>query len=182
MSTITADGASYRRFLPHFRSPGCIYHCRFSLRAPFRLADDWMFAIIEAAILAGHKKESVVYAYNVMATHAHVVVQPLPTRVDDPYGWCDYLAFHPLERVVGRMKGRSARLINQRRGVSGSLWQDESYDRTIRDMRDLDNTIDYVHNNPVRWGLVALPEQYRWSSLRTIYSGEAKYAGWFDVG
>ncbi len=125
MGTITSDGASYRRFLPHFRSPGCIYHCRFSLRAPFRLVDDWMFAIIEAAILAGHKKECVVYAYNVMATHAHVVVQPLPTRVDDPYRWCDYLAFHPLERVdiAGRRCARFTRVGRNTRAGSMSVDQ-----------------------------------------------------------
>jgi len=41
------------------------------------------------------------------------------------------------------------------------LWQDESFDRSIRNMRDLENTINYLHHNPVRWKLVESPEQYR---------------------
>jgi hypothetical protein len=61
------------------------------------------------------------------------------------------------------------------------LWQDESFDRTIRNNRDLQGTIAYVHHNPVRWKLVEFPEQYRWSSLHTIYSGGEKYKGWFDL-
>jgi hypothetical protein len=61
------------------------------------------------------------------------------------------------------------------------LWQDESFDRSIRNMRDLENTINYLHHNPVRWKLVESPEQYRWSSLRAIYSGEGKYGGRFDL-
>jgi REP element-mobilizing transposase RayT len=180
---ITKDAAFYRRYLPHYRSPGCTYHCRFSLNPSdqgFRFTEDWMFAIIERSILADHKRECMIHAYVVMPDHAHAVVQPLP-RVNDPFAWCDCHAFYPLERITGRIKGRSARLINQGSGRSGMLWQDESFDRSIRNSRDLENTIDYLHHNPVRWKLVESPEQYRWSSLRTIYSGEEKYRGWFDL-
>ena len=180
---ITKTGAFYRQFLPHYRSPGCIYHCRFSLNPldqQFRFTEDWMFAIVETSILADHKKECVIHAYVVMANHAHVIVQPLP-KVNDPFAWCDKDAFYQLERITGRIKGRSARLINQRSGRSGMLWQGESYDRIVRDMRDLENKVDYVHHNPVRWKIAEYPEQYRWSSLRTIYSGEEKYQGWFDL-
>ena len=180
---ITNDSVFYRRYLPHYRSPGCIYHCRFTVNPSdpaFRFTEDWMFATVERAILADHKRECMIHAYVVMANHAHAVIQPLPA-VNDPLAWCDLEAFYPLERITGRIKGRSARLINQGSGRAGVLWQDESYDRTIRDERDLENTIEYVHNNPVRWKLVRYPEQYRWSSLRTIYSGDEKYRGWFDL-
>ncbi len=180
---ITKDGATYHQFLPHFRSPGSVYHCRFSSDRSdpvLLLTEDWMFAIVEEAILADHEEECVIYAYVVMADHSHVVVQPLP-KVIDPFAWSDYRAFFPLERIIGRIKGRSARRINQRFSRSGMLWQGESYDRTIRGERDLEETIDYIHHNPVRWNLVESPEQYRWSSLRTIYSGEEKYCGWFDL-
>ncbi len=180
---ITKSGASYRQFLPHYRSPGCIYHCRFTLSPSnqgFLFTEGWMFASVEASILADHKRECMIHAYVVMPEHAHVVVQPLP-RVNDPLVWCDYRVFFPLERTLGRMKGRSARFINQRSGRSGALWQGESYDRTIRDERDLEETVDYIHHNPVRRKLVEVPEQYDWSSLRTIYSGEDRYQGWFDL-
>jgi REP element-mobilizing transposase RayT len=139
-----------------------------------------MFAIVERAILADHKKECMIHAYIVMPNHTHAIVQPLP-KVNDPFAWCDCQMFYPLERITGRIKGRSARLINRGSRRSGRLWQDESYDRSIRNGRDLENTIEYVHHNPVRWKLVDSPEQFRWSSLRTIYSGEEKYAGWFDL-
>ncbi len=180
---ITKDGAYYRRYLPHYRSPGGIYHCRFSLNVcdpAFRITEDWMYAIIEDSILADHKKECMIHAYIVMADHAHAVVQPLP-KANSPSEWCDCRAFYPLECIAGKIKGRSSCLINKGSGRPGMLWQDESFDRLIRNERDLEDTIDYVHHNPVRWGLVRDPGQYRWSSLRTIYSGEDKYRGWFDL-
>jgi len=180
---ITNDGVFYRRYLPHYRSPGGIYHCRFSLNpreSTFRLTETWMFAVIEDAILSDHKKEYMIHAYVIMANHSHAVIQPLP-RVNTPSAWCDCRAFYPLERITGKIKGRSARLINQGIGRLGTLWRDESFDRLIRNERDLEKTIDYIHHNPVRWELVERPEQYRWSSLSTIYSGGEKYGDWFDL-
>jgi putative transposase len=180
---ITRNGVYYRRQLPHYRSPGGIYHCRFSLNPEnrnFRIRNEWMFAVIEDAILSEHKKECLVYAYIIMEDHSHSVIQPLP-QANDPFVWCDSRKFYPLERITGRIKGRSARVINQRSGRAGSLWQHESFDRTIRNERDLEETIDYLHHNPVRPELVQCPEQYRWSSLRTIYSGRDEYRGWFDL-
>jgi len=97
---ITKDGAFYRRYMPHYRSPGCIYHCRFSLNPSgqgFRFTEDWMFAIVESAILADHKKECMIHAYVVMADHAHAVLQPLP-KVNDPFAWCDCHLFYPRGR------------------------------------------------------------------------------------
>ncbi len=177
---ITKDGAFYRQFLPHYRSPGSIYHCRFSVDERYLLTEAWMFEFVENAILTDHKEECLIHAYVIMPNHAHVIVQPIP-RINDPLAWCDISEFYPLERITGKMKGRSSRLINQRVGRSGTLWQGESFDRTIRNMRDLENAIDYLHHNPVRWKLVEFPEQYRWSSLYTIYSGNEKYRGWFEL-
>ena len=180
---ITKDGAYYRHFLPHYRTPGSIYHCRFSIDKNGTCSgftEDWMFAIVEESILARHKFDCLIHAYVVMADHTHAVVQPLP-KSNDPLSWGDLHAFYPLERIIGKIKGRSARLINRKTGKSGTIWQVEGYDRTIRNERDLWETINYVHHNPVRWKLVNSPEQYRWSSLRTIYSGEEKYGGWFDL-
>ena len=71
--------------------------------------------------------------------------------------------------------------INKKLGRSGHLWLEEPFDRIVRDQKDLDGLIDYIHRNPVRWQLVDRPEQYRWSSLATIYSGKEMYSGWFDL-
>lgn len=180
---ITRDLALYQQYLPHYRTPGSIYHCRFSLnRTPsgLRLTEDWMFEAVEDAILKDHKKECLIFAYVIMANHTHVVVQPLPLPTNPLY-LSDLKEFYRLEIILGKIKGRSARQINARCGRSGSLWQGESYDRTIRNQHDLENTIDYLHHNPVRWELVDRPEKYRWSSLQTIYSGDEKYRGWFEI-
>ena len=52
------------------------------------------------------------------------------------------------------------------------LWQDGSHAMDIFSMDFLQQKIDYIHNNPVRNGLVDLPEHYRFSSARDYYTEE----------
>jgi len=171
----------YRRWLPHYRAPGSTYHSRFSIEnRHMAFTEAWQFEVVEASILLHHKRDCLIYAYVVMANHAHVILQPLP-YFNTLEAWTDPFAFHRLECITGRMKGRSSRLINQRKRRRGTLWKNESFDRIIRNKRDLDEVIDYIHHNPVRWNLVKFPEQYRWSSAHTIYSGGERYRGWLDL-
>ncbi len=47
----------------------------------------------------------------------------------------------------------TARLINSRRGRRGTLWRDESYDRIIRNDKEMEETIEYVFSNALKRGL-----------------------------
>ena len=61
-----------------------------------------------------------------------------------------------------RIKGVSARQINQLFGRRGSLWQDESFDRVLRSDEDVYKKGEYIAQNPVRAGLAQTPEDYKW--------------------
>jgi len=39
----------------------------------------------------------------------------------------------------------------------------------IEKRKNYQEKLDYIHNNPVKAGLVAVPEDYRWSSSRDYY-------------
>lgn len=77
----------------------------------------------------------------VMPNHVHLLARP--------YSDSDF----PLERMEQGWKGFSARAINRQRGASGSLWQDESFDRIVRDEAHLFRCIQYIGANPRRAGL-----------------------------
>jgi hypothetical protein len=51
----------------------------------------------------------------------------------------------------------------------GKIWMDEYYDYVIRNGRDLIKHLEYVHNNPVRRGLVKNAEEYVWSSANPSF-------------
>jgi len=55
--------------------------------------------------------------------------------------------------LVGAWKRISAAEINQRVSQGGSIWQDESFDRIIRDEEHLYRVIQYIGSNPMRAGI-----------------------------
>ena len=58
-----------------------------------------------------------------------------------------------LDQGMGSWKKYSSRWINDRLGRSGDLWQEESYDRIIRDEEHLYRTIQYIGRNPGKAGM-----------------------------
>jgi REP element-mobilizing transposase RayT len=87
------------------------------------------------------------FSYTVMPNHCHVVVKPLSS-------WA-------LEKILDSWKGFVGHSVNQELGRTGVLWQEESYDRIIRDEEHLFRVIQYIGNNPRQAGL---PEEawVRW--------------------
>jgi len=57
--------------------------------------------------------------------------------------------------------------INRLRATKGSLWQDERYDRIIRDEAEFLEKWNYIRNNPMKAGLSEYPEDYPWLYERT---------------
>jgi len=89
------------------------------------------------------------YAWVAMPNHVHAVLEP-------------HVAVSAMMRWL---KGRTGRVSSRLLGRTGQpFWQDESFDRWIRSPDELRYLINYVEENPVRAGLVASKEQWRWSS------------------
>lgn len=95
--------------------------------------------------------------YVIMSNHVHAVLRPL-----DP-------AIMPLEKILQSWKRHSSQVINKQLRRDGTLWQDESFDRIIRDGDHLYRTIQYLGRNPINAKLP--PDDYRlwirpeWASL-----------------
>jgi REP element-mobilizing transposase RayT len=90
------------------------------------------------------------HAWVVMPNHVHVMAQMIPP--------CS------LGEVVASWKRFSATTINRLLGKPGQLWQEDYWDRYIRDEGHYRAAVDYIHNNPVKAGLVNEPGRWPWSS------------------
>jgi putative transposase len=56
---------------------------------------------------------------------------------------------------------------------SGRFWQSRFYDFNLGGQQIVVEKLKYMHRNPVARGLVASPEDWRWSSYRSHAYGEA---------
>lgn len=107
-----------------------------------------------------------IYGFVIMPDHFHIVMQP--------YGEMD------LSAVIRRIKGNFTRFYNLHTGISGPVWQKGFYDRGIRGRQELIHTLEYIHNNPVRNGLVTEPGRYEFSSSAYYDGGDQRFALWVD--
>jgi len=89
----------------------------------------------------------------VLPDHVHVLAQPLLREEGSGFD---------LGEILHSIKRFSARKINQARGVQGSLWQDERYDRIVRDEAEFLEKWQYIRNNPVKMELARTSEEYPW--------------------
>jgi putative transposase len=71
----------------------------------------------------------------------------------------------PLSELVRKLKGPTAFRANKLLGLSGKpFWQQEYFDRGVRNDKEFEKIRHYIEWNPVKAALVARPEDYQWSS------------------
>ncbi len=113
---------------------------------PTWLAKPKVAEVVKEALLYRDKNEVDLYAFCIMANHMHIILKLLE----------DYETENefPLTQILGRFKSYTGFKANQKLNRSGSFWHEESYDHVIRDNNELENSIKYVLNNPVKAGLI----------------------------
>ena len=169
-----------RGYLPHFDSPETIQFVTFRLadslpRAvveSLRLADDgiqqidreldsglgecWLrdpeiASLVQDALLHSDGQRYRLLAWCLMPNHVHVVIDMLDGA-------------NSLGSIVRSWKSFTARRANHRLGRSGSFWHPDYFDRYMRNEGQLNRTIEYVEQNPVKAGLVTAAIDWPWSS------------------
>jgi type I restriction enzyme R subunit/putative DNA methylase len=87
-----------------------------------------------------------------MPNHVHALFQPFD-------GWT-------LARIVGPWKSFTGRRLGSQYPCPGPrrVWHREYWDRFIRDENHFLAAREYIHDNPVKAGLVERAEDWPWSS------------------
>jgi putative transposase len=97
-------------------------------------------------IIAGNGRFYLLISLVLMPDHGHIIFKSFPQ--------------YSLQRVMKGVKGVSSHLVNRLRGTTGTVWQDESYDRIVRNDDELYEKVQYMFFNPVKKELVVNPEEY----------------------
>jgi putative transposase len=166
---------AHRKTIRHFNEPGHIHFLTFSCygQLPFFKSDRTKEWLVEAIAKARERHKFVLFAYVIMPEHAHLLIQPQSLNYE----------IAAILKSIKQPVARRAKLFLEKENSvwlrkltvkSGNrevfrFWQaGPGYDRNIRDDEELREKIQYIHNNPVKNGLVASPEDWIWSS-----------AGWY---
>jgi REP element-mobilizing transposase RayT len=122
-----------------------------SLYGPVWLKRPPIAQLVVEAIIRGARelRHYDLHSYSVMPNHVHLLVVP---RLQ-------------VRKITRALKGATARKANgllHRTGLP--FWQDESFDRWVRDVGEFARLKHYIERNPVKAGLVGSPEEWLWSS------------------
>jgi len=116
------------------------------------LRDPRIARLVEDALLYFNGERYRMVAWVIMPNHVHTLIETIEG--------------HPLDRIVHSWKSYSAQQANRILGRTGRFWFREYFDRYIRDERHFASAVRYIHNNPVKAGLVESPEDWPFSSAR----------------
>jgi putative transposase len=106
-------------------------------------------SLIVDALRYRNARDFDLHNFVVMPNHVHILVTPQI----------------PVSNFMHSLKRFTARQANRTLGLTGqAFWQDESYDRLVRDAREFDRIASYIERNPVDAGLVSEPDRFQWSS------------------
>lgn len=167
--------ASPRRHRKNYNDPGHAHELTFSCyrRFPFLSRDRTCQWLVESIEAARQRLDFDVWAWVFMPDHVHLIVRPRRATHDiaairrcikEPVArhavsWLREQAPEWLSRIERRRGKRREHLFWQSGG---------GFDRNITETRTLLAMIDYIHENPVRRGLVERAIDWWWSS-----------AGWY---
>jgi len=140
---------TYRRRLPHWRLRGATYFVTWRLKSGLSELTSAERDIVAAALHHFDGQRYRLRAYVVMNDHVHVLVEPKEG--------------FELTNILHSWKSFTANQLQRKCGRHGAVWQDESFDRIVRDEDEFWEKRTYIYNNPwKRWPQL---KEYRWVSL-----------------
>ena len=123
------------------------------------LGDERVADVVETTLLHFDGQRYRLHAWCIMPNHVHVLVTPQGA--------------HALSKILQSWKSFTANKANELLNRRGTFWAAEYHDRYIRDEAHYANALSYIALNPVKAGLCATAEEWRFSSS---WAGRAKSA------
>lgn len=101
------------------------------------------------------------HGYVIMPDHVHLLITPRqPTTISD---------------IMRNLKSYTSKEIGAALSIQGPVWQRRFFDRVIRNEEQFRATLDYIHLNPVKAGLVRSADDYEFSSYRYWELGDGTF-------
>lgn len=106
--------------------------------------------IVQNALLHFNGERYLLYAWCIMPNHVHILLETCCGQ--------------KLRSIVHSWKSFTANQANKLLQRKGDFWMPDYFYRRIRNAEHYAVALAYIHNNPVKAGLVQTPEEWPWSS------------------
>jgi REP element-mobilizing transposase RayT len=114
------------------------------------LKDPRVAEVVQQSLLFFDGERYKLSAWVVMPNHVHALLTPLGNQL--------------LSRILHSLKSYTSNEANRILGVEGKFWQQESFDRYIRNSRHYAAAVRYIEDNPIKARLCDRPEDWPYGS------------------
>lgn len=97
----------------------------------------------------------ILHSFCLMPNHIHLIIEIID---------------HSPSKIIHYIHSIYGRYFNKKYNYIGHVFQDRYFSKLIKNWKQLMDTSSYVHLNPVRSKHVPRPEDYHWSSYKSIIS------------
>ena len=169
---------SHRKLCKRWDEPWDVHCLTFSCfnRQPFFKKDQPCLWFLDSLDRARTRHPFDLWAYVIMPEHVHLLIWPHEGTRISPI--LKSLKLPVAQRAIRWLTKQAPQFLDRLRDVQPNgdfayrFWQrGGGYDRNMRSVRDVHEKLDYIHGNPVRRKLVAMPEDWQWSSARAWATG-----------
>lgn len=164
----------------HWYEPGVIYHLITNTEGHCPLFRNEANArlVIEDMNFYRQIFSLEILLYVIMPDHFHWAI--LPSEEDFNRFRDDQMRFQKkyhespekyyLSKIMEDFERHTAFAINARENAKGrAVWQEGFAAKWIENRPAFETVMDYIHKNPIKAGLVQLPEEYAFSSYRSLF-------------
>jgi REP-associated tyrosine transposase len=171
-------GTTHRKRVRTYNDPGDAHELTFSCfqRLPLLSKDRSRQWFVDARQSARRELKLSLWAYVIMPEHVHVLLWP-QERVYEVKHIRTALKVPVSRKALRHLRRHAPGFLEKLKDVQPNgdvhyrFWQrGGGYDRNVIEPATLQQMIDYIHNNPVRRGLVETATDWVWSSAR-FYAG-----------
>jgi len=135
--------------------------------------------VIDSLRFCQQNKDLEIYAFVVMSNHLHLLLKSGRSELSNTIKEIkSFTAKEILKAINTESESRREWMLNlfefsakqHKRNEKYQVWTHENHAELVYSNQFMDSKINYIHENPVRAGLVENPEEYLYSSARN-YAG-----------
>ena len=133
--------------------------------------------IIDSLAFCIREKGLKLYGYVVMTNHLHLIVRSETGRLSDTIrDFKKFTARSVIDAIHNEPESRREWMLHRfewnaaqnKRSSDNQFWTHENHPESVFSQKFFNQKLNYIHENPVRAGWVEHPEDYLYSSAKTL--------------
>ena len=139
--------------------------------------EEYCEIIIDELKFRRRRNEMKLFGYIIMPNHMHLIISS--EKLSDVVR---SIKSYTARKIIDQLKDRKSELLLKKFEICKQefkiqskyqIWQEGFHPKLIMNDKEFEQKIEYIHNNPVKNGLINSPDEWKYSSYKNYSGGSA---------